>query len=137
MNLFGPIFLMIALYFLIWIYMFITRLQGMMINRISADKLDIPSKKALLPENLNLASYNFTNLFEMPLLFLLFAIACQQMNLVDEMFINGSYLFIILRYVHSFIHVTYNRVMHRFTVYVLSSAILWYLWLRLFTKYLM
>jgi hypothetical protein len=29
---------------------------------------------------------------------------------------------------HSFIHIVYNRVMHRFTVYALSSALLFLLW---------
>lgn len=30
--------------------------------------------------------------------------------------------------VHSFIHLTYNRVMHRFAVYVSSTVILFVLW---------
>jgi hypothetical protein len=46
------------------------------------------------------ASDNFRNLFEVPVLF----------------------------YVHSFIHLTYNRVMHRFAVYVLSTVVLLVLW---------
>ena len=37
-------------------------------------------------------------------------------------------MYVALRYVHSFIHLTYNRVMHRFTVYVLSTVILFVLW---------
>jgi hypothetical protein len=33
--------------------------------------------------------------------------------------------------VHSLIHVTYNRVMHRFRVFILSSFILLAIWVRL------
>jgi hypothetical protein len=40
----------------------------------------------------------------------------------------GAWLYVALRYVHSFIHLTYNRVIHRFAVYVLSTVILFMLW---------
>jgi hypothetical protein len=33
-----------------------------------------------------------------------------------------------LRCIHSFIHLTYNRVTHRFAVYALSTVILFMLW---------
>ena len=39
-----------------------------------------------------------------------------------------AWVFVAFRYVHSVIHVTYNRVRHRFTVYVLGCLVLWLLW---------
>jgi hypothetical protein len=35
---------------------------------------------------------------------------------------------VALRALHSFIHVTYNRVMHRFVVYSSSTLLLFLMW---------
>jgi len=36
---------------------------------------------------------------------------------------------VLLRMVHSFVHITYNKVMHRFMAYALSSFALIGMWL--------
>jgi hypothetical protein len=46
-------------------------------------------------------------------------------------FLALAWAFVVLRIVHSFIHCTYNRVMHRFTAYLLSSLVLWVIWVYL------
>jgi len=40
----------------------------------------------------------------------------------------GAWIYVALRCVHSFIHLTYNRVIHRFVVYALSAVVLFVLW---------
>ena len=40
----------------------------------------------------------------------------------------GAWLYVALRYIHSFIHLTYNGVIYRIAVYVLSTVILFMLW---------
>jgi len=42
-----------------------------------------------------------------------------------------AWAYVGLRYIHSFIHITYNRVLHRFAVFVFSSVVLFALWVRL------
>jgi len=37
---------------------------------------------------------------------------------------------VALRAVHSFVHVTYNRVMHRFVVYIAGGVLLFAAWAR-------
>ena len=42
--------------------------------------------------------------------------------------LGGCWLFVALRAVHSAIQCTYNKVMHRFSVYFASTVLLFALW---------
>ena len=74
-------------------------------------------------------SYN--NQFQMPRLFMMFVLFALQLELVDTFFILASYLFVALRYVHAYIHLTYNNVLHRLLCFTTSSLILFVCWGRL------
>ncbi|HKO86901.1 MAG TPA: MAPEG family protein [Burkholderiales bacterium] len=74
------------------------------------------------------ASDNFKNLFEMPVLFYTLCAFLAAGQVVSSFFVVGAWLYVLLRYVHSYIHLTYNRVMHRFLAYVLSMLVLFTLW---------
>jgi hypothetical protein len=43
-------------------------------------------------------------------------------------FVTAAWTYVALRAVHSLIHVTYNRVTHRFLVYVASTLLLFGMW---------
>jgi hypothetical protein len=43
-------------------------------------------------------------------------------------FVTAAWAYVALRSLHSLIHVTYNRVMHRFLVYVASTLLLFAMW---------
>ena len=47
------------------------------------------------------------------------------------MLFRSAWAYVLLRYAHSFIHVTYNQVMHRFAAFVASAVVLAFLWIRL------
>jgi len=49
----------------------------------------------------------------------------------DSILVILAWAFVSARYVHSFIHITYNRVMHRFSVFIFSSFVLLAYWVRL------
>ena len=77
------------------------------------------------------AADNFRNLFELPVLFY-FALATAALtNQVTAVTLALAWAFVVLRVAHSVIHCTYNKVMHRFQVYLLGAAVLLLLWLRL------
>jgi hypothetical protein len=42
-----------------------------------------------------------------------------------------AWIFVALRAVHSAIHLTYNSVVHRFTVYAISTAVVFAMWMLL------
>jgi hypothetical protein len=44
-------------------------------------------------------------------------------------FLAAAWAYVALRALHSLIHVTYNRVTHRFLVYVASTLLLFGMWI--------
>lgn len=70
------------------------------------------------------------NQFELPVLFYAVCLALQASGAVDALTLSLAWLFAVSRYVHSFIHVTSNRIRHRqpaFVVGFLAVIALWVL----------
>jgi hypothetical protein len=130
---FMPIFGQVALTFMIWVWLYVTRLSTMARDRIDPQVLADESGYALLRKVAG-PSDNFENLFELPVLFFALGILIIVSGKSDPWFGVWMWGFVWLRALHSIIHCTYNRITHRFAAYFLSALILWGLWLRLFLK---
>lgn len=74
------------------------------------------------------AAENFQNLFEVPVLFYVLCIAIAVTGTGSPGLVTAAWVYVGLRALHSLIHVTYNRVVHRFLVYVSSTLLLFGLW---------
>ena len=122
-----PCIAMVALTAVIWVRLYVERIGEMQQRRISAQSLSDSTKARERLQSITAAD-NFRNLFEMPVLFYALCICLAMTGLAGPWFIAGAWAFVALRALHSFIHTTYNRVMHRFTVYALSSVLLFCLW---------
>lgn len=75
---------------------------------------------------------NFDNQFQLPMLFLALVLFILQFGLVDDFFVVSCWSFVTLRYIHSFIHLTSNNVIHRLTAFALGAIVLFVCWVRLF-----
>ena len=65
---------------------------------------------------------------------MLFYVVCLlviQLERVDTVFVVMAWVYVLLRYLHSWIHLTYNRVAHRFGVYIVSCVVMFAIWARL------
>jgi hypothetical protein len=71
---------------------------------------------------------NFRNLFETPVLFYALVACAIGVSYVPPWLAIGAWCYFGLRVVHSIIHCTYNRVMHRLAVFTLSFGLLVVLW---------
>ena len=74
------------------------------------------------------ASDNFKNLFETPILFYSLVSIAISSNYTPGWLAMGAWAYVALRIAHSFIHCTYNRVMHRFAVFGSGFLLLVVLW---------
>lgn len=74
---------------------------------------------------------NLRNLFELPVLFYLALVIAFVTAQAGPLFTLLAWLFVALRILHSAIHCGYNKVMHRFRVYLASVLVLFAIWLRL------
>jgi hypothetical protein len=123
---FWPVIAQVALVALVWIRLYFTRIGEMRRRRISAQAL-ADSRAAATLEDVTPAD-NFRNLFEVPVLFFAVSLALAVTDTVTPLQLALAWTFVGLRALHSLIHVTYNRVIHRFAVYVASTLVVFAMW---------
>ena len=83
------------------------------------------------PDELRALRRHFANLFELPILFYVACIVAYVSVQVDIFLVLLAWLFVVSRYVHSYIHLTSNIVIYRFRVYGIGLAVLVLMWLTL------
>ena len=125
---FIPVFLMVLLTATVWARMLQVRVAAMKQVRLHPEKMKSQQAKSLLPETANIPAENFINIFEVPVLFYVLVGFMLIVDQVSNFSIFAAFLFVFLRYIHSFIALTYNKVTQRFLVYVLGSLVLWVMW---------
>lgn len=89
------------------------------------------NRGAKLPDYLAKVSNHYVNLFELPVLFYVVCIVIYAGNRVDVAYLVLAWLFVIIRYVHAYIHTTYNNLRHRRNTFFCGFVMLAILWLRL------
>jgi hypothetical protein len=122
-----PVIALVLLTAVVWIRLYVERIRELRQRRIDPQTLATSALTGQTMQRVQ-ASDNFKNLFEVPVLFYALCAVLVSAQQVSSFFVIGAWVYVALRYLHSFIHLTYNRVIHRFTVYVLSTVILFGLW---------
>jgi hypothetical protein len=131
-----PLLTMVFLTFAVWIYLFALRIPETKRLKIDPDELRDRTEAHQILTVSAAASNNLKNLFEMPVLFYLAAMLAMLLLIQDVVLAWLAWGFVIVRIAHSLIQCTYNRVMHRFTAYIISCIFLLVLWIRL-TSYIL
>lgn len=127
-RIFSPFFAMILLTFLVWVYMYIRRIS--FINRQKIQPQTLATAGASMqnwPLSVTTPSDNLKNLFEIPILFyaiVLYLFVTQQ---VDNFYLSAAWFFVVFRVLHSIVHCTFNRILVRFYLYLLSTLALWFM----------
>jgi hypothetical protein len=128
-HILAPVFALVALTFLV-----LFRTGFVRIRALRQKRVDPKYFRALQgeppPEILN-PPRNLANLFEMPVLFYLAAILIWNGRLTDPAYLALAWSYVALRYLHSAIHLTSNRVTRRFSAFALSLLPLLAIWGRL------
>lgn len=86
------------------------------------------NKSKELPDKLVQAANNYTNLFEVPLLFYIAGITSIVMGTQNSILIALAWLFVASRVVHSYIHLTNNKIIPRLAAFVtgvLTVLVMW------------
>ena len=122
---------MVFLTFAVWVFMYITRLSEIRRKKIDPQDLDTRVHGQALLTDSPAAADNLKNLFEMPILFYAALLLSMVLMIQDALLVNMAWAYVALRLVHSVVHCSYNRVMHRFSAYVASCLLLLLIWARL------
>jgi hypothetical protein len=126
-----PVSGLVLLTALIWVKLYADRLSEMRAKRIAPQELASVRVAAGRLEK-TAAADNFRNLFEVPVLFYTLCTALAVTGASTPGFVAAAWGYVALRALHSLIHVTYNRVVHRFLVYVASTLLLFGMWIAFF-----
>lgn len=118
---------MVALTAMVWVKLYVDRIGEMRERRIHPQKL-ASTEQARTILLRTAASDNFRNLFELPVLFYVLCLGLGASGVGGPLFVGAAWVYVLLRAAHSLIHVTYNRVWHRFVVYAASSVWLFGMW---------
>lgn len=124
---FMPVVAMVALTFVVWWRMYVVRIGQMKRERIHPQAVATSAQSSARLTD-SCAADNFRNLFELPVLFYVALVVAAMTGQVNATTIALAWAFVLLRIVHSAIHCTYNKVMHRFYAYVAGGMALWLLW---------
>jgi len=106
------------------------RMAGVKAGDIKASRFKTMDVADLDPKYVT-PSNCFNNQFQLPMVFILFILFALQLNIIDDFFIIASWIFVALRYVHAYIHLTYNHVLHRLGAFMAGAVVLYICWGRL------
>jgi hypothetical protein len=123
-----PAVALVAWTAVVWVWMYRRRGSEMRKHRVAVQQLANKERLRQLLPAATAPADNLANLFELPVLFYVGLIVFHVTGTADGTVLVLAWLYVGLRIAHSIIHITYNRVMHRFTVYALSSLVLFGLW---------
>lgn len=82
-----------------------------------------------VPMKARLANRNYQNLLELPVLFYVVCLLLYAGNTASRTAVLLAWAYVVLRMLHSLVHLSYNNVMHRFAFFAFSNACLLALWI--------
>jgi hypothetical protein len=128
---FGPVFAIMFLTLIVWIYMYVRRISFITRNKFSSKDLAVPGALARLsPPAVSNPSDNLKNLFEIPVIFYALALYLFAIRHVDTAYVIAAWTFVAFRAMHSVVHCTFNLVILRFYLYLLSTLAVWFIAIR-------
>lgn len=128
---FFPMIALVGLTFVVLLVIPYARFKAAFQGRVGRDAFKFGESSSVPPE-VSLPNRNLMNLLEMPVLFYVACITLYVTQNVDSNALFLAWLYFGLRLCHSVVHLTYNKVFHRFLVYAASNVVLALIWARLF-----
>ena len=126
-----PLFGQVLLTFVVLYVMGRQRVAELKRNRTNPQAVDVRQHAQEVFKSSAAASDNFQNQFETPVLFYLAILMCMSLMIQDPIIVILAWSYVGLRYVHCYVHLTYNAVKHRFVIFMLSMVVLFSIWARL------
>ncbi len=122
-----PVFALVTLTAIVWVRLYHERIGEIRRRRIHPQRLATSRGAAETLDDTRAADH-FRNLFEVPVLFYALCALLAATGHVTAPLVGLAWLYVAARCLQAGIHLTYNRVFHRFTVYVTGTAILFIAW---------
>lgn len=124
-NFLTPVLALIVWTFVMWVVMYVRRVPAM--NKITKDTQEFIENPALadqIPARVRWAADNYNHLHEQPVIFYALMFYLAATGGADKFNMSLAWAYVAIRVVHSFVQITINKVMIRFSLFVLGSLVL-------------
>jgi hypothetical protein len=121
-----PLFVQVLLTFVLGFWM--GSLRVFAVRRGEVASRDIALREPNWPPRIQQVANAYHNQLELPVLFYVLTILALFTRQADLIFVVLAWIFVALRIVHAFIHVTSNHVPSRGGIFILSAAVLAIMW---------
>lgn len=123
-NILTPVLALIVWTFIIWLWMYVTRIPAMRAAGIDPARIKRKDELDVLPMAVTQIADNYNHLHEQPTVFYALAFYTHLVGVADPLNIAFAWTYVGLRVVHSLIQCTWNFVPVRFLVFSLSTIAL-------------
>ena len=124
----SAMFALVVLTFLVMLLVLTARFRSVFNREVSPQYYRLMSG-GRAPEYVVKPAKQLSNLFETPVLFYVAGALFVALDIQSALAVGLAWLYVALRVVHALIHLTYNNVIHRLTVFILSTLCILILWL--------
>lgn len=119
-----PMLALIVWTFVIWVWMYATRIPAIRRAGIDPGKIKQKSDLDVLPLRVRQVADNYNHLHEQPVIFYALVTYCYLSGAVDSLNVYLAWSYVGIRVVHSLIQCTINYVPARFAVFAVGSLVL-------------
>ncbi len=127
MNILYPLYGMVILTICRWALVLLA-----LVRQVSAGNLKIEFFELYngtgAPPDITKTTRHLSNLFEMPTLFYVACLTALLLKLDSAFLIYIAWAYVVIRSIHAFIHLSYNKVFHRLTAFLLSNFLVIAMW---------
>ncbi len=130
-TLFAPIIALVLWTFVMWSWLYATRIPAIRKNRIRLDPEQTKEAfNAQIPAATRWKADNYNHLLEQPTLFYAVTLTLAMLGAGDALNTTLAWAYVLLRVAHSLVQATTNIILRRFAIFVASSLVLFALALR-------
>ena len=130
---FAPMGALALLTFIVLGFVPATRFPAVFSGKVTPDDFKL-GESARVPPNVAVTNRNYMNLLELPVLFYIAGLMYYVAGRVDEVVLIVAWTYVALRAVHSAIHLSYNKVVHRLIAFAASNFVLAAFWILFFMR---
>ncbi|HEX4340712.1 MAG TPA: MAPEG family protein [Polyangiaceae bacterium] len=124
MNILTPILALIVWTFVMWVWMYATRIPAMQAAGLDPKRVKRKDDIEALPVSVKQIADNYNHLHEQPTTFYALLVYSHLVGVADALNVNLAWAYVALRVVHSLVQSTRNFVPLRFGVFALGSLVL-------------
>ncbi len=123
-GLIGPVLALAGWTFVMWLWMYATRIPAMQKAKVDPQEIARTGKKVDLPPQVSRVADNYNHLHEQPTTFYAIALAAEIAGLADPLNVGLAWGYVAIRVVHSLVQAGPNIIMLRFLIFTIGTVLL-------------